>query len=307
MYTGGLVENTTETPMPEHKPPNLLESSLVKLASYVDVSTAELARACLATNGISARLSNDNLVSWFWHYSNATGGVKLLVMEEDIEKSRELLAARKRRPDGEPWTCEGCGERIEGGWDVCWSCGTLADGTGSRTFPAEKEKAAADNSEIAGLIVLGSALLFAMTGGSVMILGCGLLTLVFVLSLTDSRRKQAEHYRQDELAGRLPEFVLSPAGRLKRRRRAEVRELTQRAWRSSVLALFMFPPLAFYCLYLLYKIAPRRRLLGRRARRQYRRALAVAILAAVLGAVIVAAVILAGGIVIRDIFIRWGS
>jgi hypothetical protein len=47
--------------------------------------------------------------------------------EEDLERARELLARflseSRGEPAGAPWTCEICGETVDGGFGLCWSCG----------------------------------------------------------------------------------------------------------------------------------------------------------------------------------------
>ena len=63
-------------------------ASLVKVRSFLGVAEAELARVRLAMDGIPARLSNAEFVSWAWYYSNASGGVKLFVNEPDAPGRR---------------------------------------------------------------------------------------------------------------------------------------------------------------------------------------------------------------------------
>src|SRR5439155_19120469 len=42
------------------------------------------------------------------------------------------------------WTCAKCGERVEDGFEVCWSCGTTIDGVEDPNFfSAEAEDAPA--------------------------------------------------------------------------------------------------------------------------------------------------------------------
>jgi hypothetical protein len=46
---------------------------------------------------------------------------------EDLERGRDLLARfhadSVRRGSTPAWTCEGCGESVEGDFDLCWNCG----------------------------------------------------------------------------------------------------------------------------------------------------------------------------------------
>jgi putative signal transducing protein len=63
----------------------------VVVASFVGVGEAEVARGMLESQGIPAMLGNQHLVSMFWHYSQATGGIRLMVPPQDAERARALL------------------------------------------------------------------------------------------------------------------------------------------------------------------------------------------------------------------------
>ena len=39
------------------------------------------------------------------------------------------------------WTCPKCGTKVDPSFDVCWNCGTLADGVEDPTFvPADRRR-----------------------------------------------------------------------------------------------------------------------------------------------------------------------
>jgi len=49
-----------------------------------------------------------------------------IIHEEDLERGRELLRrflADAARESGRSWVCRGCGELVDGGFDLCWRCG----------------------------------------------------------------------------------------------------------------------------------------------------------------------------------------
>jgi hypothetical protein len=104
--------------------------SLVKVRSFLGVAEAELARIRLAMDGISARVSNAEMVSWAWYYSNATGGVKLFVNESDAPRAAIILAPQPVPPLFQPpqWHCPKCQADVDGLWSFCWSCGTSNHG-----------------------------------------------------------------------------------------------------------------------------------------------------------------------------------
>ena len=85
----------------------------VRVSSYSNVAQADLAVRQLAAEGIPARLENAAFLSWFWHYSNATGGVKLDVWDRDAERAQAVLWSWRETAAtmGPPWQCPKCGDR----------------------------------------------------------------------------------------------------------------------------------------------------------------------------------------------------
>ena len=68
--------------------------ALVKLRSYRDPIDAQLTRARLESSGIRAAILDQHLASIQWLYSNAIGGVKVLVEEADLQAAQEALLER---------------------------------------------------------------------------------------------------------------------------------------------------------------------------------------------------------------------
>jgi hypothetical protein len=64
---------------------------LVTLETYMNAMQATLAKNYLESAGIRCVLSDEFVVSNFWQLSNAVGGIKLQVAEEDIERASDLL------------------------------------------------------------------------------------------------------------------------------------------------------------------------------------------------------------------------
>lgn len=63
----------------------------VLIRRYRDSLEASLAKSILDSAGVESFLVDDNLVRLHWFYSNAVGGVKVLVRAEDADTARELL------------------------------------------------------------------------------------------------------------------------------------------------------------------------------------------------------------------------
>lgn len=53
---------------------------------------AQIAKTQLEAAGIPARIENEHTINMDWLYSNTLGGVRLLVLESDLEEARTLLA-----------------------------------------------------------------------------------------------------------------------------------------------------------------------------------------------------------------------
>jgi hypothetical protein len=74
--------------------------SLGVIARFSTVGEAESARSALEAAGIDCVLADDEIVAIDWLYSNAVGGVKLVVRDEDREQARNILETPSAEPDG---------------------------------------------------------------------------------------------------------------------------------------------------------------------------------------------------------------
>ena len=69
------------------------------IASYTKLEDAHLAASKLGGSGIEAYLRDEATANLYWLYSNAIGGVKVEVAEEDFERAREVLELPKESSD----------------------------------------------------------------------------------------------------------------------------------------------------------------------------------------------------------------
>lgn len=69
----------------EHRP------RFVTIRSFRDLPNALLAKSVLDSAHIECLLSDENVIRMDWLWSNALGGVKLFVKEEDVQAALELL------------------------------------------------------------------------------------------------------------------------------------------------------------------------------------------------------------------------
>lgn len=97
-----------------------MSQHLVVIAQFRDFPSAGLAQSTLEAAGVRCFLENHHTIAINWLYSNALGGVKLLVVESDAEKAREVLqeqfgtseAAKVDAEESQPESaCPKCGSR----------------------------------------------------------------------------------------------------------------------------------------------------------------------------------------------------
>jgi len=91
---------------------------LVTIRRFRDVPNALLAKSVLDSAQIQCFLSDENVIRMDWLWSNALGGIKLLVKEEDSSVAMELLS----QEPGERFDATGTGEYIQ---PRCPNCDSL--------------------------------------------------------------------------------------------------------------------------------------------------------------------------------------
>jgi predicted RNA-binding Zn-ribbon protein involved in translation (DUF1610 family) len=68
-----------------------MSREVVTISQYRDLPAAGLAKSRLESAGITCFLDNEFTIGANWLYSNALGGVKLKVFEEDAKKAMEII------------------------------------------------------------------------------------------------------------------------------------------------------------------------------------------------------------------------
>jgi hypothetical protein len=61
------------------------------IAAFSKPEEAHLARSRLEGSGIRAHVRDEHTIGLYWLYSNALGGVRLDVADEDVERAKEVL------------------------------------------------------------------------------------------------------------------------------------------------------------------------------------------------------------------------
>jgi hypothetical protein len=72
-------------------PPSLDDQKIVSIRRFRDFSEAIVARAALEGSSIPCFLRNENTVRIDWQISNAIGGIRLDVLESDIDAAEAVL------------------------------------------------------------------------------------------------------------------------------------------------------------------------------------------------------------------------
>ncbi len=88
---------------------------------------AHLIRGFLEAQGISAQVRGEYLTSGWGELPVDVCSV-WVTDDSEFEQANELLVAflkgsYARKYGGERWMCPGCGEKLEGQFTACWSCG----------------------------------------------------------------------------------------------------------------------------------------------------------------------------------------
>jgi hypothetical protein len=237
---------------------------IVRITSCLDAPRADLVQLALAREGIPAALGNVNFLSWFWHYSNAVGGVTVHVRNRDAEKAREVLTAARAKPSVSlrPWTCLSCGQRIAGRWDACWQCGRLADGT--LVSPTAEDSAAQPEGDAEAGIWRQLSNLFTVAAGVLLVILLYkygwkpplILTPLAAILFFLLRQFEPSSNGESQPPGWAEPSDLS-AHNLPTARSELNKAIVRRAWQAAVIAVLIFPPLGFYSMRLLWKLGQR--------------------------------------------------
>jgi hypothetical protein len=80
-------------PAPEAAEPELREfQNFVTIRQYRDLTEAMVAKSVLDSAGIAAVLRDENIIRIHWAWSNAIGGIRLQIRQEDAEAAEEVLS-----------------------------------------------------------------------------------------------------------------------------------------------------------------------------------------------------------------------
>jgi hypothetical protein len=81
------------------------------------------ARNLLITAGIDCEIRNQYLAGAMGELPLIETWPQLVVEDADEARSLKVLERAAAPIAGDPWICEGCGERLEPQFTTCWRCG----------------------------------------------------------------------------------------------------------------------------------------------------------------------------------------
>jgi Putative prokaryotic signal transducing protein len=80
------------------------------IATFSKPEEAHLFRTRLEAAGIPAFVQDENFIQMNWLYSNAIGGVRVQIADDDVDAAKEFLAADSPQPcpDSDDVVCPAC-------------------------------------------------------------------------------------------------------------------------------------------------------------------------------------------------------
>lgn len=113
-----------KNPDPSSTPDQGGHAELVLLDSFSSEIQALHAQALLEAEGIKASLVEPE-GGGFGLGLDMADEFEMIVNQNDLEAAKKIIAEMEAAEEGEPvpaWTCS-CGEDVDEGFGVCWSCG----------------------------------------------------------------------------------------------------------------------------------------------------------------------------------------
>jgi hypothetical protein len=241
----------------------VMPQDLVVIASFGTLPEADLARAQLRDAGIVTCLENGDLVSTYWAYAVAVGGVKLLVPDADVEAAFRLLAPLATDPTSPSVHCPQCGIELPSDSAACWRC---AKGEGVDEQATSDRETKFDRTWVAAIVCLIGCLLVTAFGPYGLVAFLVFAVVVHPMFVgAPAGIDTVDAPVDDDSADSWPSARVQLA-----------ESVARRAWRGAVLGVFLWPAFAvpsvlnLYSLWLLFRLRRTWRLLGRGAKHRCR-------------------------------------
>lgn len=109
-----------------------MSNDVVRVETFTSETQAYHAQALLKEADINATIAEPDDGA-FGFSLDVVDHFDLIVNVSDLESAKKILEEMEEMEDGElapAWTCK-CGEQVDEGFAVCWSCGAVHPGEGS--------------------------------------------------------------------------------------------------------------------------------------------------------------------------------
>ena len=92
--------------------------------SAKNLSLVSIIQNILDQHGIPCRVNNEFLSAGVGDLPPIECWPQLSVEDDDFSVAKRIIEAALTETAGPAWTCNACGEEIEGQFTECWKCGT---------------------------------------------------------------------------------------------------------------------------------------------------------------------------------------
>lgn len=99
-------------------------AKLVVVGRYSFPIEAQIAKSALNAAGIAAYLADEHTINMQWLYSDALGGVRLMVAEENVSEAEEILQQDFSGTLQEQYENDACEENNKADERICPECGS---------------------------------------------------------------------------------------------------------------------------------------------------------------------------------------
>ena len=122
----------------------MVDERLVTVMTFGTPQEAAIAQGFLKNHGIESYVQGGEMATALFHVGTALGGVQLQVAESQAERSRHFLHTEfSAGGPVEAWICSKCGEDVDAGYEICWSCAephTSASSPPEQTTDVDQEQ-----------------------------------------------------------------------------------------------------------------------------------------------------------------------
>ena len=100
-----------------------------KIYATPDLMLGGLVKSRIEARGIEVAVRNEYLNGALGELPAQDCWYEIWVADEDARAAAWVIARLEAPAEdgGRPWTCSGCGERIEAQFGLCWRCGAPPD------------------------------------------------------------------------------------------------------------------------------------------------------------------------------------